>query len=236
MDIVAVASRPFDQPTRSTWRAGARHVAALVAVAIVVTALELPATDFDHGTHLLVLLTLIIGIAFLFGPGPAAIGLAAGGGLAAVASAITIQGALVTPHAYVQLAAYLLAGGACIALVAVASRYRRAASLPQVRAPVRAVALVELVEPLTEREAEVLHLAATGIPVDEIAHRMYLSPNTVKTHLTHVYGKLGVHSRCDAVRAALHSGCLSPDDICPHMTAAATAESPVQVMSEHRNG
>ena len=76
-----------------------------------------------------------------------------------------------------------------------------------------------LLEPLTARELEVLHLAATGISVDEIARRLYVSPNTVKTHLTHIYGKLGVRGRSEAIRAALHCGCLSPEDICPHLVA-----------------
>ena len=73
-----------------------------------------------------------------------------------------------------------------------------------------------LVEPLTDRELEVLRLAATGIAVKAIGAQLYLSPNTVKTHLTHAYAKLGVRGRSDAIRAGLHHGLLAPADICPH--------------------
>ena len=81
-----------------------------------------------------------------------------------------------------------------------------------------------------------LRLAATGIPVDEIADRLFVSPNTVKTHLTHIYGKLGVRGRSEAIRAALHCGCLSPEDICPHLVVDGAVASPVPVMPDHRLG
>jgi DNA-binding CsgD family transcriptional regulator len=59
---------------------------------------------------------------------------------------------------------------------------------------------------LTRREAEVLHLVARGLTNEEIAKRLYVSPLTVKKHLEHVYRKLGVHGRAQAVaRAALVS-------------------------------
>jgi LuxR family maltose regulon positive regulatory protein len=55
-----------------------------------------------------------------------------------------------------------------------------------------------LVEPLTEREIEVLDLLAAGHTNREIAQKLYLSVNTVKTHLKHIYGKLDVGNRRDA--------------------------------------
>jgi LuxR family maltose regulon positive regulatory protein len=53
--------------------------------------------------------------------------------------------------------------------------------------------------PLTAREAAVLELLPSLLSLDEIAARLTVSPNTVKTHLTAIYAKLGVRSRRDAV-------------------------------------
>jgi len=57
----------------------------------------------------------------------------------------------------------------------------------------------ELVEPLSEREIEVLQLIAEGLTNTEIAARLYLSLNTVKVHTRNIYGKLGVNNRTQAV-------------------------------------
>lgn len=59
-----------------------------------------------------------------------------------------------------------------------------------------------LVEPISEREIEVLHHLALGTPNREIAARLFVSLDTVKSHLKHVYNKLGVHSRTQAVARA----------------------------------
>jgi len=67
-----------------------------------------------------------------------------------------------------------------------------------------------LVEPLSEREVEVLGLVAEGLSNREIAHRLYLSVNTVKVHTSNIYGKLGVHSRTQAVAKARALGILPP--------------------------
>ncbi len=48
--------------------------------------------------------------------------------------------------------------------------------------------------------------------------RLFVSPNTVKTHLTHIYGKLGVRGRSEAIRAAPALRLPdAPNDICPHL-------------------
>jgi LuxR family maltose regulon positive regulatory protein len=59
-----------------------------------------------------------------------------------------------------------------------------------------------LIEPLTERELEVLALLATGRSNAEMAADLFVEPSTVKTHLIHLYSKLGVHSRTQAVARA----------------------------------
>jgi LuxR family maltose regulon positive regulatory protein len=59
--------------------------------------------------------------------------------------------------------------------------------------------LAGMVEPLSPRELEVLALIATGASNPEIARDLYISVNTVKRHITNIYGKLGVTSRTQAV-------------------------------------
>ena len=66
-----------------------------------------------------------------------------------------------------------------------------------------------LIEPLSERELEVLELFAEGLTNREIASRLFLSPHTVKTHSSNIYGKLGIHSRTQAVARARALGILS---------------------------
>jgi LuxR family maltose regulon positive regulatory protein len=66
----------------------------------------------------------------------------------------------------------------------------------------------ELVEPLTEREREVLLLLAEGKSNREIADQLVVSLDTVKKHLTHVFGKLGAASRTQAITRARGLGLL----------------------------
>jgi len=61
----------------------------------------------------------------------------------------------------------------------------------------------EPVGALSERETEVLVLAARGLSNDRIAEELNLAPATIKRHLANVYQKIGVHSRSEAVRMAL---------------------------------
>jgi DNA-binding CsgD family transcriptional regulator len=62
-------------------------------------------------------------------------------------------------------------------------------------------------EPLTQSEARVLRYLPTHMGAPEIAAELYLSANTVKTHLRHPYRKLGAHSRHEAVKRARLSAC-----------------------------
>ena len=57
-------------------------------------------------------------------------------------------------------------------------------------------------ESLTEREVEVLQLLAFGYTNRDIGRRLYISPDTVKTHLEHIYQKLGANDRTAAVAEA----------------------------------
>jgi len=65
-----------------------------------------------------------------------------------------------------------------------------------------------LVEPLSERELEVLQLVAQGLTNREISERLYLALDTIKGHNRRVYGKLGVHNRTEAVARARELGLL----------------------------
>jgi LuxR family maltose regulon positive regulatory protein len=55
---------------------------------------------------------------------------------------------------------------------------------------------------LTQREIEVLRLVAAGHSNAEIAAELFVERSTVKTHLIHLYDKLGVHSRTQALAQA----------------------------------
>jgi len=64
----------------------------------------------------------------------------------------------------------------------------------------------EWAEPLSERELDVLVLLGTELSGPEIADRLSVSLNTLRTHTKHIYGKLGVNSRRAAVRRAEELG------------------------------
>jgi LuxR family transcriptional regulator, maltose regulon positive regulatory protein len=65
-------------------------------------------------------------------------------------------------------------------------------------------------EPLSERETRVLRYLPTNLSKQEIADELYVSVHTVKTHIHHIYTKLGVHRRWDAVERARALGLLAP--------------------------
>ena len=68
-------------------------------------------------------------------------------------------------------------------------------------------------ESLSKRELEVLVLVAQGYNNNEIAKRLYISKATVKTHLQHVYSKLGVKNRTSAVTQALALKLIRQDEV-----------------------
>jgi DNA-binding NarL/FixJ family response regulator len=59
---------------------------------------------------------------------------------------------------------------------------------------------------LTAREAEVLRLVAQGLTDAQVAEQLVVSRRTVSTHLTAIYGKLGVNTRSAATRFAMEHG------------------------------
>lgn len=61
---------------------------------------------------------------------------------------------------------------------------------------------ISLIEPLTERETQVLKFIAEGLSNPEIAKRLYLSPNTLKAHTQNIFSKLNVHNRLQAANKA----------------------------------
>ena len=56
---------------------------------------------------------------------------------------------------------------------------------------------------LTPRERDVLHLLTQGLDGAAIAEELFVSPATVRNHIQHILGKLGVHNRTEAVALAL---------------------------------
>ncbi len=55
------------------------------------------------------------------------------------------------------------------------------------------------IDPLSTRELEVLKLIVNGLSNKEIASELYIAPSTVKTHLKHIYSKLNVRTRSQAM-------------------------------------
>jgi LuxR family transcriptional regulator, maltose regulon positive regulatory protein len=83
------------------------------------------------------------------------------------------------------------------------SKFQGQASIRQVPAP------EPLIEALSQRELEVLRLLNGPLSTPEISRQLFISTNTVRTHIKNIYGKLGVHGRSAAVRRAREVGLLA---------------------------
>jgi DNA-binding NarL/FixJ family response regulator len=66
------------------------------------------------------------------------------------------------------------------------------------------------VEPLTPRELEVLRALTEGLSTPEICDRLFIAPNTLRTHVQNIMGKLRVHSKLEAVAFALRHRLVEP--------------------------
>ncbi len=64
---------------------------------------------------------------------------------------------------------------------------------------------------LTKREREVMTLVASGLQTDELAERLFVSPETIRSHVRNAMGKLGAHTRAHAVTIALVTGQIAWD-------------------------
>ena len=78
----------------------------------------------------------------------------------------------------------------------------------RVSSMVPAAQMEPLIEPLSERESEILGLIATGASNKEIADQLFIAEGTVKNHVTHILGKLGVRDRTRAALKARELGLL----------------------------
>ena len=76
--------------------------------------------------------------------------------------------------------------------------------------PARRPPAADLLAPLTDREREVLEHVGGGLGNDEIARRLFMSPATVKTHVSRIMSKLDAHDRAQLVVLAYETGLVSP--------------------------
>ncbi|HSL60054.1 MAG TPA: LuxR C-terminal-related transcriptional regulator [Acidimicrobiales bacterium] len=85
---------------------------------------------------------------------------------------------------------------------------RQVLALVERATPTRRSRAAELVDPLTEREIEVIAYLPTRLSNVEMAANLYISANTLKTHLSRIYRKLGVTTRTEAIERCVELGLL----------------------------
>jgi DNA-binding NarL/FixJ family response regulator len=82
------------------------------------------------------------------------------------------------------------------------------AEFTRVSSMVPTLQMKQLLEPLSERELEILSLISKGASNKEIANQLFIAEGTVKNHITHILGKLGVRDRTQAAIKAKELGLL----------------------------
>lgn len=132
----------------------------------------------------------------------------AAGALASLARAVAVA----EPEGYVRV--FLDEGPTMTALLRLAAKSRKAPGyvrrlLTAAVAEGQASVGQPLIEPLSDRELEVLRLLGSELDGPDIARELVVSLNTVRTHTKSIYAKLGVNSRRAAVRRAAELGLLS---------------------------
>jgi LuxR family maltose regulon positive regulatory protein len=136
----------------------------------------------------------------------------AAGDIAGAFAALDAAVGIAAPEGYVRV--FLDEGPPMVRLLTAAARRAKAPAFLEelVRAQTstapRAAATGGLVEPLSEREIDVLRLLRSELTGPEIANELVVSLNTVRTHTKNIYAKLGVTSRRAAVRRAEELGLL----------------------------
>ena len=102
----------------------------------------------------------------------------------------------------------VIAVGATLRDVAASADIVLVARDADAQSPIDSNAVEQYAVSLTNREREILALLADGLGNKQIAARLGISPNTVKTHLELLFEKIGVSSRAEAVATAVRRGLL----------------------------
>ena len=126
------------------------------------------------------------------------------GNMAAALASLQRALVLAEPEGYVRI--FANAGAPMASLLATAAKQGMApAYVRRLRAAMgghESPTQIGLIEPLSDRELDVLRLLATELDGPDIARELMVSLNTVRTHTSHIYAKLGVNSRRGAIRRA----------------------------------
>jgi DNA-binding CsgD family transcriptional regulator len=178
----------------------------LLAVAAIVAA-ELSRSILPGGGVFLILLLPVLLSSLVLGVGSGAVALLLG----AIGAWLLVP---ITGHPWLSDTAHLarfgLYAGEGALILALAFALRRTAQRAHGPA-ILTLPPTQSLEPPTAREREVLALAASGLSTRAIGERLFLSENTIKSHLARIYGKLGARNRAEAVSAGLQAGWITAD-------------------------
>jgi DNA-binding CsgD family transcriptional regulator len=186
-----------------------RELVAPIAVVATLVLVDLTSMAFTGGGVFLLLLLPVILSLLLGGRRSALVALVLGAGGALLLVPIRGHPWLTDPIDLALVALYVGVGAGIVAATG-ANAGGRPPVDPGSGAGRRRTRRARPVESLTARELDVLRLAAKGHSVEQIGRQLYLSRNTVKSHLAHAYGKLGAHNRTQALVAGLGAGLLDP--------------------------